>query len=441
MASVSPPPQYSPTNRSIDVEKPFAAAQISTHDVAPAKQQQQPKKSMPKAFNPYHNPFSAEDTEADRQYPWPHLKPTFPKDIITGEYQPIHDFVDRGTFADPEKRNLYSVVTKSDQLSVNIGTELSGFQVRDLNDAQKDDLAALVAERGVVVLRDQDLAADQLVNFGRYFGPKERPLHQHPSSGVPRARVMNGTSLDNVHTIWHDENMRPTGTLYTSTELWHSDVTFEKNPPGLTALYNITNPTHGGGDTLFSSCYGLYDALSPSMQEYLESLTAMHSGVEQAEGAKKAGLHLRREAVETEHPVVRTNPVTGWKSIFVNPAFTRHIVGVPKVESDAILSMLYSIMNVDPNLTLRVRWDKNTLVLWNNAAVNHAATFDFYRPDPSCRRHALRVAATAEIPSTYLPDGSEGRSRQECLWEQQGYDVEALKERGTKNIKNTGFKD
>ncbi|PWN28786.1 TauD-domain-containing protein [Jaminaea rosea] len=448
MVSVSPPPRYSAGSYGVDAEKPLGAGSAPARAVNPTQPKTQPpkgatdeKKSTIKEYNPYHNPFSAEDTEADKLYPYPHLKPCFPTDISTPEYQPIHNVVDRGSFADPAKRHLLSVVDKVDNLSVHIGTELSGFQVKDLTPAQKDDLALLVAERGVVVLRDQDLGADELVNFGRYFGASERPLHQHPSSGVPRARKLNGTSLDEVHTIWHDENMRPTGTLYTSTELWHSDVTFEKNPPGFTALYNITNPVHGGGDTLFSSCYGLYDALSPSMQEYLETLTALHSGTEQAEGASKAGLHLRRPAVETEHPLVRTHPVTGWKSIFANPAFTRHIVGVPKVESDAILNMLYSIMNVDPNLTLRVRWQKNTLVLWNNAVVNHAATFDHWRPDPSCRRHALRVASTGEIPSTTLPDGRPGRSRQEAIWEQEGFDVEALKARGRKNIKNTGFKD
>lgn len=457
MANVSPPPRYSsPTGQSTVSanEKPFSQLTISTSnaDEQQEQQQQQPAKRPPppqqkksatkiQDFNPYHNPFSAEDTEADQQYPYPHLKPCFPDDINTPEYQPIHNFVDRGSLADPSKRSLLSVTDKVDRLSVHIGTELSGFQVRDLTPAQRDELALLVAERGVVVLRNQDLGADELVHFGRYFGAEERPLHQHPSSGVPRARTLNGTSLDDIHTIWHDENMRPTGTLYTATELWHSDVTFEKNPPGLTALYNITNPVHGGGDTLFSSCYGLYDALSPSMREYLETLTALHSGVEQAEGASKAGLHLRRGAVETEHPLVRTHPVTGWKSVFVNPAFTRHIVGVPKVESDAILNMLYGIMNVDPNLTLRVRWDAKTLVLWDNRIVNHSATFDHWRPDPSCRRHALRVAATAEIPSVTRPDGSEGVSRQEAVWESEGFDVEALKARSRKNIKNTGFKD
>lgn len=446
MASASPPPRYTSPERTIPSanEKSYQTVVTKTQDVRitePKPQTTKKPASKIKDFNPYHNPFSAEDTEADKIYPYPHLKPCFPTDLVTPEYQPIENVVDRACFASSSKSNLLSTCTKVDNLSVNIGTELFGCQVRDLSESQKDDLALLVAERGVVVLRDQILEPDELIKFGSYFGARERPLHQHPSSGVPRARNWNGTSLDPIHTIWHDEHMRPTSQLYTSTELWHSDVTFEKNPPGLTALYNITNPVQGGGDTLFSSGYSLYDSLSPSMQEYLETLTAVHSGVAQGEGASKAGIHLRRAPVETEHPLIRTHPATGWKSVFVNPAFTKHIAGVPKIESDTILNMLYGIMSCDSDLTLRVRWDAKTLVLWDNRTTTHRATFDHWRPEPSCRRHALRVAATAEIPSILRPDGTEGKSRTEAIWEQEGWDIEELKTRSRVKPKETGFKD
>ncbi len=198
---------------------------------------------------------------------------------------------------------------------------------------------------------------------------------------------------------------------------------------------------HGGGDTLFSSGYGLYDSFSPEMQKYLESLSAVHSGIEQAEGAASAGVHVRRPGVQTIQPLVRTHPATGWKSLFVNPAFTREIVGVPKAESDAVLALLYNMMTVNSDIGLRVKWAENTLVLWDNRTTVHSATYDHFRPDKSCRRHAIRFAATGEIPSLRNPaDGSEGRSRQEHIWEQNGWDVEALRERG-KQLAKGGFKD
>lgn len=399
------------------------------------------KKSGPvfEEFDAVFNPSKIVETEADKTYPFPDLKPSFPKDINTAPYEPIYNIVDRGSFADPAYPNLRAS-SRWQNLAVNLGTELHPLngqllQLNDFNPAQLDELARLVAERSVVVLRNQKLTPEELVKFGSCFGAKERPLHQHPSSGVPRRR-----GLDNIHVVWHDENMRPSDAAFTSTELWHCDMSQEINSLGLTGLYNITNPVNGGGDTLFASGYGIYDKLSEPMQKYLESLSALHSGVDQAKGAASAGNHIRRPAVESIHPIVRTHPVTGWKSIFVNPAFTKNIVGVSKLESDRILGMLYDLMTSHPDLTLRIRWETNTIVLWDNRIVNHSATYDHYRPDASCRRHALRISSTAEIPSLTLPNGQPGKSRKEQLWEEQGLDVEAMRAIG-KTARKGGFKD
>lgn len=415
---------------------PTAVSPHRSPQPAPSK-----AKVVVEEYNPYHNPFKTTETQADKEYEFRELKPCFPDDINTDKYEPIEHVVDRGTFADPAYPHLHEVAN-FDNIEVNIGTQLgsldgdSSLQLKNLTAAQKDEIARLVAERGVVVLRNQRLTPDELVQFGSYFGAPERPLHQHPSSGVPRRR-----GLDEVHVVWHDETMRPGESNYTSTDLWHTDMSQEVNSLGLTALYNITNPLQGGGDTLFSSGYGLYDALSPQMQTYLESLSALHSGVEQANGASGAGLHIRRAPVESIHPLVRTHPVTGWKSVYVNPAFTKAIVGVPKIESDRILTMLYDIMTTHPDLTVRVRWQKNTIVLWDNRSNTHSATYDHWRPDPSCRRHALRVAATAEMPSQTLPDGTPGRSRKEDIWESQGLDVSLMRAQQRSLQKKGGFKD
>lgn len=399
------------------------------------------KKSSPafEEFDAVFNPSKIVETEADKTYPFPDLKPSFPKDINTAPYEPIYNVVDRGSFADPTYPHLRASL-QWQNLAVNLGTELlpldgKTLQLNDFDPTQLDELARLVAERSVVVLRNQKLTPEELIKFGSYFGAPERPLHQHPSSGVPRRR-----GLDNIHVVWHDENMRPSDAAFTSTELWHCDMSQETNSLGLTALYNITNPINGGGDTLFASGYGIFDKLSEPMQHYLESLSALHSGIDQAKGAAAAGNHIRRPAMESIHPIVRTHPVTGWKSIFVNPAFTKHIVGVPKLESDRILGMLYDLMTTHPDLTLRVRWQTNTIVLWDNRIVNHSATYDHYRPDASCRRHALRVASTAEIPSLTLPNGQPGKSRKEHIWEEQGLDVEAMRAIG-QTARKGGFKD
>lgn len=131
-------------------------------------------------------------------------------------------------------------------------------------------------------------------------------------------------------------------------------MTYELQPPSYTLLKVLTGPPRGGGgDTLWASQYAVYDALSAPMQKYLEGLTALHSAKMQAEGSRAAGRPVRRDPIVTEHPLVRTHPVTGWKSVFFNPGFVTEIVGVPKVESNAIISYLNEVITTTPELHVR----------------------------------------------------------------------------------------
>jgi len=130
--------------------------------------------------------------------------------------------------------------------------------------------------------------------------------------------------------------------------------------------------------------YALYSSLSSGFQKYLEGLSALHSAVAQAEGARAAGLTVRRKEIETVHPVVRVHPATGWKSVYVNPGtrhiffgcdtclahrmigFTRRILGVPKAESDAILSFLFHQISENPDHQVRFKWETNSIAIWDN---------------------------------------------------------------------------
>jgi len=210
--------------------------------------------------------------------------------------------------------------------------------------------------------------------------------------------------------VYTDSSRKPDATAFSKLELWHSDVTYELQPPCITSLKIITSPAVGG-DTLWSSGYALYSSLSPFFQKYLECLSAVHSAVAQADGSRAAGTHVRRKEIETIHPVVRVHPVTGWKSVYVNPGFTRRILDVPKAESDVILKFLFRQIAENPDFQVRVRWAKDDIVFWDNRIVTHSATFDFY-PE---RRHALRVTPHGERPMSvqeYEKDGKQARDRQ-----------------------------
>jgi sulfonate dioxygenase len=104
----------------------------------------------------------------------------------------------------------------------------------------------------------------------------------------------------------------------TSSVAWHSDVSYEKQPPGTTFLYVLDKPSVGG-DTLFADAAEAYRRLSPAFRERLHGLRATHSAVEQANASLGRGGIARREPVVNEHPVVRTHPATGEKAIYVNP--------------------------------------------------------------------------------------------------------------------------
>ena len=144
-------------------------------------------------------------------------------------------------------------------------------------------------------------------------------------------------------------------------------MTYEIQPPSYTSLKLLSGPPRGGGgDTLWSSQYAVYDMLSPGMQKYLEGLEALHSAQIQADGSIAAGRTVRREPVTTKHPLIRTHSVTGWKSVFFNPGFVTDIVGVPKAESNAIINYLNELIATTTEIHARFQWQKNDVAFWDN---------------------------------------------------------------------------
>jgi len=378
-----------------------------------------------KIFNPFYSPPSTD--ENDGTYKFAQYKPRFP-DV---KWAPLEEqeVVDRGLFADPEKKALFAAASKVQHLTPAIGTELSGVDLRQLTPEQKDELALLVGERGVVFFRDQDISIRELLDLHRHFGP----LHKHATTGVPRE-----PGLEEVHVVYNDASRRPDPSAFAKIDLWHSDVTYEIQPPSTTSLKLIEGPPYGG-DTLWSSGYALYSSFSPHFQKYLESLYAVHSAVAQADGSRAAGHTVRREAIETIHPVVRVHPATGWKSVYVNPGFTRRIVGVPKAESDAVLSLLFHQISDNPDFQVRFHWEPSSIAMWDNRIVTHSATFDFYPHT----RHALRATPHGEKPTSveeYERSGKVAKDRQLEILKQAGIALPDTESLG-KSSKPAGYND
>lgn len=315
-----------------------------------------------------------------------------------------HEYIPRGLNADKEKKALFAKVKEVKHLTKHIGTELIGVQLADLDEQELDELALLIAERVVVFLRDQDLSPQRQLEIGHFFGTPE----VHPQ--VPHVPGLPGTTV-----IWN-ELARKNGLNVSwknskaGTGTWHSDLPHELQPPGVTHLHNDAIPSLGG-DTLWASGYAAYDKLSPALQKFLEGKYAyqrsMHTYLDRSNPLNGGKQILRKQ------PVVRTHPVTGWKSLYVNRDWTVSIEGLEPGESKVILEYLFDVY--EKNLDIQVRFDwrptiegLGTSALWDNRVSQHAAVWDYAGEEP---RHGTRVSSLAEIP--YFDPSS--KSQREAL--------------------------
>jgi sulfonate dioxygenase len=233
-------------------------------------------------------------------------------------------------------------------------------------------------------------------------------LHIHPTSGhpegLPEIHLVYKAPDSNFNFGYHDS--------ITST-VWHSDVSYELQPPGITTFFLLAQPSTGG-DTLFTNQVQVFKALSPPFQAFLRTLKAVHSGVEQAEFSRRGnrGGIVRREPVENVHPIVRRHPVTGEEALYVNRQFTRRIVGLKKEESgtsmlyyvfacadglsENLLRFLYDHIDKSGDVQARVKWSPGTVVLWDNRITAHSATVNYTESNE--RRHGARITPQAERP-------------------------------------------
>lgn len=313
-----------------------------------------------------------------------------PKDDHAFENPKPFKHIDRGHFGDPQFKSLTDVdgVTWR-KVSPKLGLQIDGIQLSTLSNKQKDDLALLVEQYGVVAFRNQNFknqSFEDIKNWGKYFGP----LHVHPTSGAPRNEpyfhmtFRRGSNEENVEYFKDKLN----------NISWHSDVTYENQPPALT-LFAMLQSGESGGDTQFIDTVEVYNRLSPLMKDLLSDLQAVHTSREQAQAAKVEGGIERKETIDSVHPIIRYHPVLKKKSLFVHRGFTRKILGLKTEESDNLLIFLFQHIESCLDAHVRFQWDENTVVLWDNRRVLHTRTLDW---DSDQIRHAFRLTTLGERP-------------------------------------------
>ena len=270
-------------------------------------------------------------------------------------------------------------------ISGTVGAEIHGVDVSaDLCDDTIADIRRVLLDHGVIFFRDQTLDHERHKVFARRFGE----IFVHPNfKGL-------GADPEIVEIRRAPTDQRIVG------EEWHCDTTMMAEPPMGAILYGVETPPYGG-DTQFASMYHAYDALSDGMKELLGGMRAVHSdhmvaGPAAARNAKRS-TKVREDAdwrpTVAVHPVVRTHPETGRKSLFVNRSYVFRFEDMTEEESRPLLDYLFR-HGERPEFTCRFRWQPGSIAFWDNRCTHHIAVNDAGQHF----RHVRRVQIAGQRP-------------------------------------------
>ena len=268
-------------------------------------------------------------------------------------------------------------------LSEALGAEIRGV---DASKSPPPDLFDQIEEAWhqhlVIVLRGQDLDEDAQVRFAERFGELS-PIHTDHHSATNKAVMYIGN---------RKQDGKLAGALPLGEMQFHSDQCYQERPAKGTMLYAIEIPA-AGGNTLFANGYRAYEALPAEIKSEVQDRKAMHVYDYGGGVLERKFMVKPEEGMSRAHPVARTHPATGRKSLYVNRLMTHHIEGLPAEESERILELMFRTLE-RPEFIYEHRWRVGDLVLWDNRCTLHARR-DF---DPNERRWLRRVTIKGEIP-------------------------------------------
>jgi alpha-ketoglutarate-dependent taurine dioxygenase len=270
------------------------------------------------------------------------------------------------------------------KLGSRIGAEIRGLDLSgDLPAETVAEIRAALNEHKALVFREANILSDKAqVKFASHFGPLTKA---HPT----------------VASVEGEENVLPVDSENGSANNWHTDVTFVVNPPQASTLRSIDLPAYGG-ETLIASSAGAYSDLPDELRNFADTLWAIHTNdydysvpknLEHA-NAEERRKEFTRLKFETAHPVVRVHPLTGERGLFIGGFAQRlRIVGLSNTESRDIIRLLQAYVTRPENV-VRVNWEPNQLVLFDNRITQHYAP-DNYDGQP---RKLNRVTIAGDIP-------------------------------------------
>ncbi|MFL5266290.1 MAG: TauD/TfdA dioxygenase family protein [Stellaceae bacterium] len=249
-----------------------------------------------------------------------------------------------------------------------IGVEISGIDVKTMDEAEWSRIYRAWLDHNVMVVRDQDLEVPDFLAYSRRFGP----IEPHPSKSTRHPDWPEITLLG-VNKI--DANGNIIDAIYRrGAEGWHTDGAYDQEPFKATQLYAIAVPSRGG-NTLFCNAYAAYDALPESLKQRLDGVKGAFSY-----GGKRGKSKLLnpedQDWTPVYHPILRTHPETGRKALYFDPGKIVSIVGAEDRESDQLIADLKGYM-IQPDAEYHHVWRKGDIVIWDNRCSYHRAAGDY----------------------------------------------------------------
>ena len=267
------------------------------------------------------------------------------------------------------------------------GARVEGIDLRaDLDPDTIRELRDLWLTYQILYFPDQPLNHEQLERFTTCFGPHGDDPYVQAVDGHPNVLEIRREP---------EEQVSPFGGS------WHSDWSFQAEPPSATILHGKVVPPQGG-DTHYADGFRAYQALDKGFAAELEHMRAVHSARRpySHEGFLRSGGKQRSMTIlpsdqawaTQEHPVIRTHPESGRKALWVNPVYTIGIKAMPDKAADELLAKLFAHA-LSPEFIYAHRWAENMLTMWDNRSVQHCAQGGY---DGYLRvMHRTTVAGTA----------------------------------------------
>ena len=271
-----------------------------------------------------------------------------------------------------------------------IGAEVTGVDLgRPVDAGVASEIGARLREHAVLVFRDQQMSPEAQVALTRQLGePEVHVLADFTLPGMPEVFVVSNVRQDG----------KPVGAV-NAGQYWHSDLSYTAHPTFASMLHAKEVPV-GRGETVFAGMVRAYETLPADVGKRIDGRHAVHDYTLAYETvfADNPDRTLTPEQAEevppAEHPVVRTQMQTGRKALYVNPGFTRRIVGMEAEESREILDLLFTQATDAANLYTH-RWRKGDFVMWDNSVTMHKALANYADGDV---RHMLRTSVKGEAP-------------------------------------------